>query len=455
MKRKIFCAIVVILTLFVNMFIIFKGANIYPGTITIKINLEADTAADIQLFYSDGIFDLDHTVTQSYTVPGKKQELIFDIPSNYTAWRLDYGEIQGEVRLYSMQLEAGKYIQQVDLDSMVKADNHDISDVLCDTEGCRLVINGEDPYSIMDMEAVPRNKLLNRSSGNKTVVAKFIVCILLDFFIILFLIKHTTILDVCNEIYGQRELVFNLAKNDFKTRYVGSYLGIVWAFIRPVITVVVYWFVFQVGMRSSDVNHFPFVLWLIAGLVPWFYFSDALGSGTNSLIEYQYLVKKIVFNINTLPIVKIISALIVHAAFVIFTIIIYWCYGYAPDLYTFQLIYYSFCMAVFTLALVYFTSSAVIFFRDITQIIGVILEVGIWITPIMWQLTVIPDFLRWIFKLNPIYYIVSGYRDSLIAKVWFWDNLYLTAYFWGLTVILFILGTRVFNKLKIHFADVL
>ncbi|MCI8507787.1 MAG: ABC transporter permease [Lachnospiraceae bacterium] len=286
-------------------------------------------------------------------------------------------------------------------------------------------------------------------------VIKLLVIILLDLFIILFLKRHAAILNVCNEIYGQRELVLNLAKNDFKTRYVGSYLGVVWAFIRPVITVVVYWFVFQIGMRSSDVNNFPFVLWLIAGLVPWFYFQDALGSGTNSLIEYQYLVKKIVFNINTLPIVKIISAMIVHFAFVIFTIIIYWCYGHIPDLYTLQLIYYSFCMAVFTLALVYFTSSAVIFFRDINQIIGVILEVGIWITPIMWQLTVIPDFLRWIFKLNPMYYIVSGYRDSLINKVWFWDNLYLTAYFWGFTVILFILGTRVFNKLKIHFADVL
>lgn len=455
MKRKIFCTLIVILALFINVFVIFKGKNIYPSTITVKISLETDNATDIQMFYSDGIFDLEHIVTQEYTTPGEKQELIFDIPSNYTAWRLDYGQATGKVILYGMQLKSGRYTRKISMDSIIQAENHDISDVSYNSDTCRFVIDGEDPYSIMDMKAVSLKEILDQSSRNKTIVVKSLICILLDLFIIFFLIKHVRILDVCNKLYGQRELVFNLAKNDFKTRYVGSYLGVVWAFIRPIITVVVYWFVFQIGMKSGDVNHFPFVLWLIAGLVPWFYFSDALGSGTNSLIEYQYLVKKIVFNINTLPIVKIISALFVHAAFVIFTIVIYWCYGYAPDLYTLQIIYYSFCMAVFTLSLVYFTSSAVIFFRDITQIIGVVLEVGIWITPIMWQLTVIPDSLKWIFKLNPLYYIVSGYRDSLITKVWIWDNLYLTAYFWGITAVLFILGVRVFNKLKIHFADVL
>ena len=112
-------------------------------------------------------------------------------------------------------------------------------------------------------------------------------------------------------------------------------------------------------------------------------------------------------------------------------------------------------MAVFTLGLVYITSSLVVFFIDTTQIIGVILEVGIWITPIMWQLTVLPESIRWIFKLNPLYYIVSGYRDSLITKISIVDNLYMTAYFWVVTCIMFIVGTSIFNKLKVHFADVL
>ena len=136
------------------------------------------------------------------------------------------------------------------------------------------------------------------------------------------------------DIYKNRRLVAKLAKNDFKTRYAGSYLGIVWAFIQPVITILVYWFVFSVGFRSGTGNlGVPFVLYLVAGIVPWFFFQDALIGGTNSLLEYNYLVKKVVFNISVLPVVKIISAMFVHAFFVLFTIILYAAYGKFPDFY--------------------------------------------------------------------------------------------------------------------------
>ena len=99
-----------------------------------------------------------------------------------------------------------------------------------------------------------------------------------------------TIFSLPMDIYKNRRLVAKLAKNDFKTRYAGSYLGIVWAFIQPVITILVYWFVFSVGFRSGTGDlGVPFVLYLVAGIVPWFFFQDALMGGTNSLLEYNYL----------------------------------------------------------------------------------------------------------------------------------------------------------------------
>ena len=98
-----------------------------------------------------------------------------------------------------------------------------------------------------------------------------------------------TIFSLPMDIYKNRRLVAKLAKNDFKTRYAGSYLGIVWAFIQPVITILVYWFVFSVGFRSGTGDlGVPFVLYLVAGIVPWFFFQDALIGGTNSLLEYNY-----------------------------------------------------------------------------------------------------------------------------------------------------------------------
>lgn len=86
------------------------------------------------------------------------------------------------------------------------------------------------------------------------------------------------------ELYHNKKLIWSLAKNDFKTKYAGSYLGIVWAFIQPVVTVLVYWFVFGV-VRQGSPKAVPFVLWLITGLVPWFFFQEALTQGTLSLIH--------------------------------------------------------------------------------------------------------------------------------------------------------------------------
>ena len=145
------------------------------------------------------------------------------------------------------------------------------------------------------------------------------------------------------ELYQNRKLVLSLAKNDFKTKYAGSYLGIVWAFIQPIVTILVYWFVFSVGLKAGTVSDYPFVLYLVSGIIPWFFFQDALNGGTNALIEYNYLVKKVVFKISILPIVKIISALFVHVFFVAFALLLCACYGYTPSLYTLQIIYYSVC----------------------------------------------------------------------------------------------------------------
>ena len=259
------------------------------------------------------------------------------------------------------------------------------------------------------------------------------------------------------ELYQNRKLVLSLAKNDFKTKYAGSYLGIVWAFIQPIVTILVYWFVFSVGLKAGTVSDYPFVLYLVSGIGPWFFFQDALNGGTNALIEYNYLVKKVVFKISILPIVKIISALFVHVFFVAFALILCACYGYTPSLYTLQIIYYSVCTFLFVLGLVYATSAIVIFFRDLTQIISIFLQVGVWLTPIMWDINMLSShpWLIKLFKLNPMYYVVTGYRDSMLGHIGIWNHASWTIYFWVVTILLFGLGSVIFKRLKPHFADVL
>lgn len=269
--------------------------------------------------------------------------------------------------------------------------------------------------------------------------------------------------NILTEIVQNRRLIRSLAKNDFKTKFAGSYLGTIWAFVQPVVTILIYWFVFDkaIGMRVSIRSELPlpYVLWLVAGIVPWFFFSDCISAGTSVLVEYNYLVKKVVFNIDILPVVKVFASIFVHVFFVLFMMGLFLCYGYPPDFYVLQALYYSAGVLLLALGLSYFTSAVSVFFPDMRQIVNIALQVGIWMTPIMWNLDdmreKIPSFLLIILKCNPLYYIVMGYRESFIDKVWFWEHPGMTIYFWGFTLFMCLLGVTVFKRLKVHFADVL
>lgn len=265
------------------------------------------------------------------------------------------------------------------------------------------------------------------------------------------------------DVIQNKKLIKNLAKDDLKKKFAGSNLGIIWAFVQPVITVLLYWFVFEKGLNAKAANlrtgiEIPFVLWLMAGLVPWFYFQDAWNNGTGVLHEYNYLVKKVVFKIEILPVVKMVSALFVHAFFIVFMIALFWIMGFAPDWYTLQVLYYSIAMIALLLGLVYATSAIVVFFKDLSQIVALVVQIGTWATPIMWNIDAMENIPQWavvILKLNPMYYVVSGYRDSLINKVGFWEHPYLTLWFWGITIVIYFVGTHIFKKLRMLFADVL
>jgi len=256
-------------------------------------------------------------------------------------------------------------------------------------------------------------------------------------------------------LFGNRYLLFELTRKDLQNRYLGSYLGILWAFVHPVVMILVLWFVFQVGFKNLPVDDFPFILWLITGMIPWFFLADSLANSTAAVIEHAYLVKKVVFRVSILPIVKILSALVVHLFFVFVIFLMFFLYGYYPTIYNLQVFYYLFALTVFLLGLSWITSSVQIFFKDMGQIIQMFLQIGFWFTPIFWSLNVVPEKYHFIIKLNPIFYIIQGYRDSFIYNVWFWERYKITIFFWLIAGTLFFLGAIIFRKLRPHFADVL
>lgn len=264
------------------------------------------------------------------------------------------------------------------------------------------------------------------------------------------------VLETVKSVMGKRKVITSLAVEDFKKRFVGSYFGVFWLFVQPIVTILIYYCVFQLGFKSAPPSGIdaPYVLWLIPGIIPWFYFNEAVLQGTGVLLEYNYLVKKVVFKISVLPIIKNISCFFVHLIFWLIMIAVFLLFGYKPNIYWVQTLYYSFCTFALVLAITMLTSAINVLFKDMAQLMSIVLQFGMWITPIMWSYTMIgsePGFLQ----INPFYYISEGYRDSMLNSVWFWERPGLTLYFWGVTLVLLALGTGMFKKLKPHFADVL
>ncbi|MDD7738995.1 MAG: ABC transporter permease [Fusicatenibacter sp.] len=266
-------------------------------------------------------------------------------------------------------------------------------------------------------------------------------------------------MNVLKELYQSRRLIWKLSKNDFRNKFAGSYFGIIWAFIQPMVTVAVYFVVFQLGLRvNPSATGYPYICWLVAGIIPWFFFSDALPSASNCLLEYSYLVKKVVFKISILPIVKIISSLFVHLFFIVFTLVVFVAMGKLPPIQIIQIPYYMFAVICFVTALSYLTCAITPFFRDFGQIINVCLSVGMWATPILWDKTTIANIPQWldrILKLNPLYYIVQGYRESFMNGIWFFEHPWMTLYFWAFVLVLVLVSSKVFKRLRVHFSDVL
>lgn len=257
------------------------------------------------------------------------------------------------------------------------------------------------------------------------------------------------------DLFRNRRLILQLTSRDFKSRYLGSYLGLVWAFIQPTVTILIFWFVFEIGFKSAPIDDFPFLVWLVIGLTPWFFIADGFANATGSIIENDYLVKKVVFRVSMLPIVKILSALIVHVFFISVIFLLCFSYGIYPKIHSIQAIYYTFCIFILLMGLSWLTSALVIFLKDIGQIVSMFLQFGFWLTPIFWSINIIPEKYHFYIKLNPLFYVIQGYRDSFIEQIWFWERYQYSIYFWSITFIIFITGAVVFSRLRPHFADVL
>ena len=254
-----------------------------------------------------------------------------------------------------------------------------------------------------------------------------------------------------------RQQIFKLAKADIVKTYSGAALGWSWAIVKPTITIFVYWFAFSIGLRvGRDINGIPYILWLIAGVVPWFYMSDMITQGAGAIRKYKYLVTKMKFPVATIPTFVSFSKFAIHLCLMLIVVAIYAIAGFFPDIYMLQLPFYMLCMIAFFTAWSLFSSMLSAMSHDFLNLVKSLTTAFFWLSGIMWDVSRIEHgTLHTVLMFNPITYIVSGFRNVFVYKVWFFEEPAHLLYFCIVLVVMISLGLWSYKKLIKEIPDVL
>jgi ABC-type polysaccharide/polyol phosphate export permease len=261
-------------------------------------------------------------------------------------------------------------------------------------------------------------------------------------------------LDFFYQIYLNRHLVMTLTRRDFEKKYIKNFFGMIWAIFDPFAFVTILYFVFGARYGKMDAMGVPFITYLLIGYISYDLFNISLQNLSKSVFDHAFILKKVSFRVAILPVVRMMSNLMIHGIILLFGMVVVLLYHVNPSWYWFQIFYYIFAISVFLIASAWFTSSVYLFFPDIENIIGIITRVMFFLTPIFWNIKGLDAKTGFILKLNPMYYITTGYRDSLLYHQGFWTHPTLTIYFWILCLTILVIGVLVFKKLRPHFADV-
>lgn len=448
-----------IIAVLVSNILIFLFVPSFKSNYSLSYRFSAATPGTLQVFYTNDTNALMWSEEQSqllnYTDINKEEQIKFSLPASTKYVRIDFFNQDAETVIIDLKISYKGKNFPLENDRLINVDNlNQITGMLYDNNSYKFKTIDNDPFIVYEISDEMLNAL-SAQDKNINGLLKIIVCLIVDLYLALIYKKIIILVGFVADLFKNRSLIWSLSKNDFKTKYVGNYLGIAWSFIQPIVTIITYWVVFQYGLKaSSPVQNVPFVLWFVAGLVPWFIFQEAIINASNCMTEYSYLVKKLVFNVNILPIVKIISSFFIHLVFLMIVVILF-AINNMFSVYMIQLLYYSLCCFILVLSISYTTSSIIVFFKDLGQFITIILQLSMWMTPIMWSVTILPPTMKWFPFINPVFYIVDGYRDSTINHIWFWNKPLHSLYFWLITMLLFLFGTTIFRRLKPHFADVL
>ncbi len=252
-----------------------------------------------------------------------------------------------------------------------------------------------------------------------------------------------------------RTLFLGFVSNEIRGRFAGSMGGVLWSLLTPLATLLIYIFVFSmvfhIRLKPVETGTDSFVVFFLAGMLPWAAFSETIGSSTGVFLERANLITKVAFPLEVLPMANVATPFFLHGlGFVMFLIYLVF-KGYCHLGWLWLPVLVSAHM-VFALGLVILIGSLCVFLRDIKQFIGITLTLWFFMTPILYPMSMVPANLRWLMKLNPMSPFIELYRQVLLSHNITWE---LLGHVIGLAILSFFAGALFFGRSKRAFADVL
>lgn len=256
---------------------------------------------------------------------------------------------------------------------------------------------------------------------------------------------------------AERQRTYGMAQVALTKRYSGSALGVTWAVLRPIIYIAAYWFAVTVGLRGarSPVAGAPYLLWLVPGIMAWFFVNECLTHSGNAIRSNAQFVTKMAYPVPTLPVSSVLSYFLVHVLMMGLTLILFLVSGYGLGLTILQLPYFMLCSLALGVVFAMLFSALTAISADIQHAIRSLMTLLFWLSPVLWSATGLPGPIKVLVMANPISYVLGGYRQAFVLHQWVFSTLPYTLYFWALLGVTALLAGFVYSKLAPEFADVL
>ncbi len=263
----------------------------------------------------------------------------------------------------------------------------------------------------------------------------------------------TVIKEQWNSIY----LIGRLSLYEVKAANNNNYLGMLWEVINPLIQISIYWFVFGFGIRQQEpVGSIPYLPWMLSGIILWFFINPAILEATKSIYKKIKMISKMSFPLSVIPSYVIVGKFYAHLVLAGIIFIALQFLGYPVSVYIIQIPYFIFATFVLLMAVALITSTLATIVRDVQMIVQAVMRMMLYLTPFLWSPDLLPEWIQRSMMANPFYYLVEGYRASLLGTSWYFiENLQYSFYFWSLTLFLLLVGSILHIKFRNHFVDYL